>query len=196
MNFKIFFVARQGAGMIRYALRRPAGERGQCMEEQKIINFVGRSGSGKTALIEELISYYRGKGNRVAVMKSLQHEFEMDYPGKDTYRYTDAGANASAITNGDRFAVIGDVTEGISPLDTAKKYLADYDILIIEGYKENPMPKIEVVGKSFEKPLFQSGIMNIRFVISDDEIETDLPLYKKSDFKGIVKAIEDLIFEG
>ncbi len=169
--------------------------KGRRMSEQKIINFVGRSGSGKTALIEKLITYYRGKGLGVAVMKSLQHEFEMDHPGKDTYRYTGAGANASAITNGERFAVIGDVEEGMTPLDTARKFLSEYDILIIEGYKESPMAKIEVIGKTFEKPLFESGIDNIRFVITDDEVETDLPVYERNDLKGIVRAIEGLVFD-
>lgn len=159
------------------------------MTEQMIITVTGRSGSGKTTLIEKLVREYTAAGRTVSVIKSMRHEFEVDREGKDTFRYRSAGAASALITNGRRIALMADIGEQDTPLSLAEKYMQDYDIVFIEGYKEGDTRKIEVIGDSKEPPIFESD-SNVLMVVSDREFATTLPLYKRDDIKGIIEYIE------
>jgi molybdopterin-guanine dinucleotide biosynthesis protein MobB len=156
-----------------------------------IISIVGRSGSGKTTLIEKLIVHLGRNGMKIAVIKHMKHDFDMDYEGKDTYKYRKAGACISAITNDRKFAMISDNNTNAEPERLIQTHFKDADIAIIEGYKEGDLPKIEVIGESTEPPLYQSGIKNIIAFISDNYMETDLPLFKRDDIEGICGYIEN-----
>ena len=160
--------------------------------KQRIISVTGRSGSGKTTLIEKLITYYKASGKKVSVIKSMRHEFETDPEGKDTYRYRASGASASIITNGKKFAHISDIENDEDPLDLANMYFCDSDIVIIEGYKEGKIQKIEVIGDSEEAPLFNDDIC-IKIIVTDKKPDTVLPVYRRDDIDGIVEAIEKFL---
>lgn len=157
---------------------------------QKIINIVGRRNSGKTTLAEKLISYFVLKGYSVAVFKTTHHEFEMDRPGKDSYRFIEAGASASAVANKNRLGIVMELAEGSDPIEYIKNFFSDYDILIVEGHKFGSLPKIEVIGESPESSLYLSGVENIRFLVSDQEIKSSLPVYKRDDFESIAEAVK------
>ncbi len=159
--------------------------------KQRIITVTGRSGSGKTTLIEKLIANYRSSGKRVSVIKSMRHEFDTDPAGKDTFRYRESGAFASIITNGKKFALISEIDNREDPLDLAKKYFRDSDIIIIEGYKEGNVQKIEVIGDSEESPLYPAD-SSIKILVTDKSIETDLPVYRRNDIEGIAAEIENI----
>jgi len=131
-----------------------------------IIPITGRSGSGKTTLIEKLIVYYKIRGKKVSVIKSMRHTFETDSPGKDTFRYRESGAFSSIITNGKKFSLISEIDNEANPLDLADKYFSDSDIIIIEGFKEGNLQKIEVIGDSKETPLFHDD-KNIKILVTD-----------------------------
>ena len=161
------------------------------MAEQKIITITGRSGSGKTTLIERLAGEYISEGKKVSVIKSMRHDFEVDREGKDTYRYRSAGVHSALITNGKKIALMADITDDDTPLTLAEKYFSDYDIIIIEGFKEGETRKVEVIGDSSEIPLFESD-SNVVMVASDRGFATELPLFKRDDIKSIRECIDRL----
>ena len=157
--------------------------------KQQILTVTGRSGSGKTTLIEKLIAHYKSLGKKVSVVKSMRHEFETDPAGKDTFRYRESGAFASIITNGKKFALISGIGNDEDPLDLAKKFFRDSDIVIIEGYKEGKIRKIEVIGDQEEAPLFHDD-HNIKILVTDRILKTGLPVFKRNDIDGITAKIE------
>jgi molybdopterin-guanine dinucleotide biosynthesis protein B len=159
---------------------------------QQIISVTGRSGSGKTTLIEKLIAHYKSLGKKVSVIKSMRHEFETDPVGKDTFRYRESGAAASIITNGKKFALISGNDKGENPMELAKRFFADSDIIIIEGFKEGDQYKIEVIGDSAESALFHED-KNIKILITDNDIIADLPVFKRDDIKGVTGAISSIL---
>lgn len=161
------------------------------MAKQKIITVTGRSGSGKTTLIERLVKEYTSEGKKVSVLKSMRHDFEVDREGKDTRRYRSAGAAGALITNGRKIALMADISEEETPLTLARKYFSDYDIVIIEGFKEGNTKKIEVIGDSVETPLFRDD-SQVVMVVTDRELSTALPLFKRDDISGIKECIEKI----
>lgn len=164
------------------------------MMEQKIINIVGRRNSGKTTLVERLIKHFVSEGKRVAVFKTTHHDFEMDRPGKDSSRFIEAGASASAIANDKRLGLVMDIPSAVDPLDFIKKFFSGYDIVFIEGHKFGSLPKIEVIGDSADSPLYVSGIENIKLLVSDNEIISSLPLYKRDDIISIAAELKNIFF--
>jgi len=159
--------------------------------KQQIISVTGRSGSGKTTLIEKLIVHYKNLGKKVSVIKSMRHEFDTDPSGKDTFRYRESGASASIITNGKKFAYISEIDDQADPLDLAERFFSSSDIIIIEGFKEGNIHKIEVIGESKEAPLFPND-SNIKILVTDKTIDTELPVYKRDDIDGVIGAIEKI----
>ena len=159
---------------------------------QQIISVTGRSGSGKTTLIEKLIAHYKTLGKKVSVIKSMRHEFETDPAGKDTFRYRESGASASIITNSKKFALISENDKNENPLELAKRFFSDSDIIIIEGFKEGTQQKIEVIGDSTEPALFHED-KNIKILVTDNDIKSELPVFRRDDIAGVVRAISEII---
>ncbi len=157
-----------------------------------LIAFTGRSGSGKTTIIEKLTALCAGRGLRVGIVKHMRHEFDIDHPGKDTYRYMSSGAAVRSITNGTSIAIMADGIDGLSPLDAAPHLFAACDLVIIEGQKEGAYPKIEVIGDSTEAPLHLSGVENIVALACDRDIETSLPLFRRDDIVPLLNFISRL----
>ena len=159
------------------------------MKTQKIITIVGKSDSGKTTLVEKLIMYYKSHGKKVSALKSMRHDFNIDHEGKDTWRYRKAGVFSAAITNGRSMAFISDIDTDYTPLDLAHLLFTDSDIIIIEGYKESRSSKIEVIGDSTEEPLFH-GDHTVKIIVTDKDIKTDVPIFRRDDIASIVREIE------
>jgi molybdopterin-guanine dinucleotide biosynthesis protein MobB len=153
----------------------------------KTICIVGRSGSGKTTLIEKLTAHFSLSGMRVGAIKSAGH---IDFnDAKDSERYRKAGASISSVTDGSRYAVFFN-SPGISdPAYIAEKYFSDCDVVIIEGYKNSQLDKVEVIGDGPEEPLYRSGISKIRFAVSDSGMD-DITCFKRDDVASIAGAIE------
>ncbi len=155
-----------------------------------LITIVGRSGSGKTTLIEMLIEHFRSRGRKIAVIKHLRHDFDIDHPGKDTHRYRDAGAQAGAIMNEHELALMMSLETPLSPMQIVDRYFSGYDMVIVEGYREGATPKIEVIGDSEERPLFDSGVGGVIAVVTDRDIRADVPLFRRDDVIGVASLIE------
>ena len=111
----------------------------------RVIAIVGRSGSGKTHLIERLIRQFAARGLRVATVKHTHHhDFELDLPGKDSWRHRAAGASATLLVSDRRFALLGDLSQPMDLADVLQQ-LPAADLLLIEGFwKLRTVPKIEV----------------------------------------------------
>lgn len=155
-----------------------------------IIAIVGRSGSGKTTLIEKLIGYFESRGLRIAIIKHMRHDFDIDHPGKDTHRYRDAGARASAIMNDREFAMTMGIENALSPPQAARRFFSGYDLVIVEGFKEGAIPKIEVIGDGGEAPLLNSGVDDIIAVVTDRDVRIDAPVFRRDDAEGVAALIE------
>ncbi len=115
------------------------------MAEQKIIGFAGFSGSGKTTLLEKVIPLIRARGLSVAVIKHAHHKFDIDKPGKDSFRHREAGAREVMVVSGFRWALMHELVEEREPtLEELCSRLSPCDLVLVEGYKFSSIPKIEV----------------------------------------------------
>jgi molybdopterin-guanine dinucleotide biosynthesis protein B len=115
------------------------------MEAQKIIGFAGFSGSGKTTLLEKVIPLLNERGLRVAVIKHAHHKFDIDKPGKDSYRHREAGAGEVLVVSGYRWALMHELVNEAEPsLEELCTRLSPCDLVLVEGYKYSGIPKLEV----------------------------------------------------
>ena len=117
-----------------------------------VITFVGKSGTGKTTFLEKLIPVLKANGLRLAVLKHDAHHFEMDKPGKDTYRFTAAGADVVTISNREKFALIERPQEELTLREIISR-LPQVDLVLTEGYKKSHYPKIEIHRAVLQRPL-------------------------------------------
>lgn len=141
-----------------------------------IQGFAGFSGSGKTTLIERVIPLLVARGLRVALIKHAHHDFDVDIPGKDSWRHRKAGASEVLVASGRRWALIHELAGRPEPtLDEQLAMLSPCDIVIVEGHKAAAIPKIEVHRPSLGKPLLQPGDPHIVAVASDVPLELPVP---------------------
>ena len=111
----------------------------------KTFGFAGWSGSGKTTLIEKLLPLFVARGLRVSLIKHAHHSFDVDHPGKDSYRHRHAGATEVLITSSRRWALMHELRGAREPsFEEQIRHFSPCDLLIVEGYKYAPIPKLEV----------------------------------------------------
>ena len=135
-----------------------------------IVSFVGKSNTGKTMLLEKVVSGLKLKGCRVAVIKHSPHGFDMDQPGKDTWRLANAGSNVVAISSPDRMAFIEHVNKELTLPQIEEHFRGQVDIILTEGYKNGNAPKILVLGAE----------QNLEQVYRNDEILAIIPAHMSS----------------
>lgn len=157
----------------------------------KIFGFIGYSNSGKTTLIEKLIALYSAQGRRVSAVKNAHHGFDMDRPGKDSYRYREAGASQVLIATGQRWALLTEVhrlSEGPASLDALLHQLAPCDLVLVEGFKsEGRFPRIEVRRTpNTEPPIFPHD-PNVVAVASDHAMDTRARAVPVLDLNDVTK---------
>ncbi len=156
-----------------------------------IVPFVGKSGSGKTTFLERLIPALAARGLRVAVVKHDVHGFELDQPGKDTYRLRRAGAARVAISAPRQFALLGEVEEELELEELAARYLGDVDLVLAEGYKRSALPKIEVCRAARSRELLCAP-GELLAVVSDLRFEVPCPQFGLEDVEGVADLLVDL----
>src|SRR6185503_11562820 len=120
----------------------------------KIFGFAGWSGSGKTTLIEKLIPLFVERRLRVSLIKHAHHSFDVDQPGKDSYRHRHAGCTEVLLSSSARWAVMHELRGAPEPTLTEQlKHFSPCDLVIVEGYKHEQIPKVEVHRKGADAPL-------------------------------------------
>jgi molybdopterin-guanine dinucleotide biosynthesis adapter protein len=150
-----------------------------------IVSFVARSGTGKTTFLEGLIPALLDRGIRVMIIKHDVHGFEVDKPGKDTWRLRKAGARQVLIANAEQMALMGSV-DGEQPLRSLiARYAGSVDLVLTEGYRRSGMPKVLVTRKDAPKP-FAPGpeeIAGAFAIVADHDVALlpELPRLPLSD---------------
>jgi molybdopterin-guanine dinucleotide biosynthesis adapter protein len=156
----------------------------------KTFGFAGWSGSGKTTLIEKLIPLLVQRGLRVSLIKHAHHTFDVDVPGKDSYRHRQAGAAEVLVTSSRRWVLMHELRGAPEPsFEEQVKRLSPCDLLLVEGFKFAPIPKLEVWRKEPGEALLHPNDPHIVAVASDVKVDTRLPLLDLND----VPAIADFI---
>ena len=155
-----------------------------------IVSFVGHSGCGKTTIVEKVIARLAAAGLKVAIIKHDVHGFEMDQPGKDSWRHKRAGAVATAVSCHNRIGIVMDADHDHQPAELAPLF-SFADVLLTEGYKRGPHPKIEVFRPNAtgdRAPLCGDDPLLLA-IISDAPIKCEVPVFGA----GNVQAVADFI---
>lgn len=160
----------------------------------KVFGIAGWSGSGKTTLLERLIPELTGRGLSVSVIKHAHHGFDLDRPGKDSFRHREAGATQVLMLSGERWVLMHELRgRGEPTLEEQLALLAPCDIVLIEGYKAASVPKIEIHRPSHGKPPLWPENPHVVAVATDADIECPLPRLPLNDAAAVAAFI--LAFE-
>jgi len=160
-----------------------------------IVSIVGKSNSGKTTLIEKLIQELVRRGYRVATIKHHLHDFEIDKEGKDSWRHRQAGSRATVVATPKKVALIEDVEEDLSIEALRERYIHDVDLILTEGFKGNPHPKIEVSRAVLKRELLCAPEDNLLAVASDVPLSIEAPCLDINDVQGLVDLIEAAVLK-
>ncbi len=142
-----------------------------------IVSVIGKANSGKTTLLEKLIPALIAQGVRVGTIKHHVHQFDMDRPGKDTWRHKQAGARVVALSSPTGLGIIRDREDELPLPELARRYFEDVALVLTEGYKGGPAPKVEVFRASVhQEPLAERDDTWLALV-SDQELDFGLPRF-------------------
>ncbi|MEN9560103.1 MAG: Molybdopterin-guanine dinucleotide biosynthesis adapter protein [Pseudomonadota bacterium] len=161
---------------------------------QRVFGFAGWSGSGKTTLIEKVIAHLCHRGYRISLVKHAHHEFDIDHPGKDSFRHRQAGAAEILISSARRWALMHEIASPEAELSLAQALaqLSPCDLVLVEGYKHASIPKLEVYRASVGKPLLHQQDPYIQAIASEkSELGAlpALPCFALDDIAGIAHFI-------
>lgn len=154
--------------------------------------FVGHSGSGKTTLIEKLLRELSGRGLRVATIKHAHHKVVLDTPGKDSWRYKQAGAVMSMLVTSSELQLVADAVDRREPEQLAQRFLGDADLVLAEGFSHAAGMKIEVLRRECStspRCVIEDGL--IAMVTDVEGVYPQLPQFALDDIGGIVQFMLD-----
>ena len=156
----------------------------------KVFGMAGWSGSGKTTLLERLIPVFTAQGLRVSVIKHAHHGFDLDRPGKDSFRHRQAGATQVLMLSGERWVLMHELRGAPEPtLQEQLRLLAPCDLVLIEGYKAATVPKIEIHRPSLGRPPLWPENPHVVAVASDETLDCPLPLLPLNDAQAVASFI-------
>jgi molybdopterin-guanine dinucleotide biosynthesis protein B len=162
------------------------------MTNMRIIGLAGWSGSGKTALVTKVIPVLVGRGLKVATVKHAHHEFDIDQPGKDSWQHRQAGACEVAVVSSRRWAIVHELGEEPEPpLAEVLMKLSPVDLVIVEGFKRHPHPKLEVYRAAVGKPLLHPDDDCIVAIATDAPLkEAQVPVLMLDDIEQIANVLQ------
>ena len=166
-----------------------------CNEQtaMRVISIVGHSGAGKTTLVEKLVRKLSARGLFIATIKHAHHKVELDTPGKDSYRYKEAGAAMSILLTRDALQLVADAKLEREPEQLARRYLVQADLVLAEGFSHAPGAKIEVLRRACDKAPRCTIADGLIAIITDmAEIYPELPHFELDDIDGISRFLLDL----
>ena len=152
----------------------------------KIFGFAGYSGSGKTTLIEQLVPRLLRSGLRVSVIKHAHHSFDVDKPGKDSYRHRESGAGEVIVTSDKRWVLMHELRGAPEPtLHQQVQRFSPCDLILVEGYKREAIPKLEIHRRIIGEPLLYPQDRNIVAIATDEPVAAPLPVLDLNDCDAI-----------
>ena len=156
----------------------------------RILGLAGWSGSGKTTLLTALIPQLLARGLTVSTIKHAHHEFDVDRPGKDSWRHREAGATEVMVASSRRWALMHELRGAAEPmLGELLSHMSPVDLLIVEGFKRHPHPKIEVHRPSVGKPLLYPEDPDVIAIASDAALAAPVPLLPLGDARAVADFI-------
>ena len=158
----------------------------------RVFGFAGWSGSGKTTLLERLLPVLtQQSGLTVSTVKHAHHDFDVDQPGKDSWRHRHAGASEVLVASGQRWALIHELRGAAEPsLDELLAHLGPADLVLVEGFKRDPIPKLEIYRPSLGRPSLALSDPNIVAVASDEPVAgLTVPCLALGDIPAIARFI-------
>jgi molybdopterin-guanine dinucleotide biosynthesis adapter protein len=160
------------------------------VRDVRVYGVVGWKNTGKTGLVERLVTEITGRGVSVSTLKHAHHAFDLDQPGRDSHRHRMAGAREVLLGSGKRWALMHELREEPEPgMDELLVRLAPVDLVLVEGYKSAGHAKIETHRAAAGQGLIAPGDATIRAVASDVPLELDRPVFNLDDTGGIANFI-------
>jgi len=153
-----------------------------------IVSIVGKSKSGKTTLMEELIGELKSRGYRVGTIKHTPQGMTFDELDKDSWRHIQAGSEATAVSAPNKVVLIKPVTQALTLDEVARLVGEDCDIILTEGFKQGNAPKIEVHRREVGPPL--SAVKKLIAIATDEPLETKTRQFSLQDIKGLADLLE------
>ncbi|MGE0279277.1 MAG: molybdopterin-guanine dinucleotide biosynthesis protein B [Rhizobiaceae bacterium] len=158
----------------------------------RVIGLAGWSGSGKTTLIRQVLPKLIGRGLRVSTLKHAHHGFDLDQPGKDSFFHRAAGATEVIISSAKRWAILHELRDETEwDLGALLTRMSPVDLVLVEGYKRDAFPKIEVHRAANGKPLIQPDDPHIVAIATDIALPAaKVPLIDLNDIDGVADALQ------
>ncbi len=157
----------------------------------KVYGVTGWKNAGKTGLTERLVTEITARGFSVSTIKHAHHATEIDHPGRDSYRHREAGAQEVLVSSPVRWAIMHELREAAEPpLEELLERLSPVDLVLIEGYKREPHPKVEAHRAETGRGLLAPNNKTIRAVASDVPMEVgNLPIFDLDDTTAVADFI-------
>ncbi len=155
-----------------------------------LVCVVGRSDAGKTTFIEKLLPELSKRGLKVGTIKHDVHGFDIDRPGKDSWRHKQAGAQATIISSPTKLALVMD-TNHDHHLDELQYYFNGMDLILTEGYKRETKPKIEIFRPEAHPEPLCRGDKNLIALVSDTVIDLGVPRFNLDDAAGVASFLKE-----
>ena len=171
------------------------------MPGPRLISVVGKKNAGKTTLVVALVKELVRRGHKVMSIKHGTHPFQVDEEGRDSWRHMhEGGAERVVMETPNQRVVISKITEQKTPRELADLYLSDAEYVVVEGFKDSDLPKIEVFRKAVHaEPLFaagQPGSQHFLAIVTDDrELRANIPVMRFSDTAWMYRLV-DIVLQG
>ncbi|MDM7999640.1 MAG: molybdopterin-guanine dinucleotide biosynthesis protein B [Dehalococcoidia bacterium] len=158
-----------------------------------VVSIVGRSNSGKTTLLEKLIAELKRRGYTVAAVKHSGSDFQLDHPGKDSWRLAQAGSDAVLLASPTRLAFVQKASRPPSLQDVIDFLGNGYDFILVEGFKGSSVPKIEVHRRDAGQLMTSPD--KLLAVVTDERLDVAVPQFSKSDGMALADLLEKSLRE-
>ncbi|MES2551256.1 MAG: molybdopterin-guanine dinucleotide biosynthesis protein B [Pseudomonadota bacterium] len=155
----------------------------------RVYGVIGWKNSGKTSLMERLVSEITGRDFSVSTVKHVHHTVDLDQPGKDTFRHRQAGAREVVLASADRLAILVEHRGPEPELPAVLARMAPVDLILVEGYKRDAHPKVEVWRAETGHPLIQPGDSLVRAVATDAALTLPVPVLDLNDTTAVADFI-------
>lgn len=162
----------------------------------RILLVVGRKKRGKTTLVERLIPEFKGRGYKVGSIKYTTGDHVFDVPGKDSFRHAQAGAESTLILSPHKIAFFSNHLLGEDTEELLRFLFKGYDLIIGEGFRDCPYPKIEVMASSHDQPPLCTRQDNLIAIVCDEKINLSVPVFSTNQIRELADHVEKRLQEG